>query len=149
MRAAWLEIDLEAYRSNLRALEECTGRPVLAVVKANGYGHGMALVAAAAREAGCPGVAVALPEEGAELREAGQEGRLVVLGLALEEQADLLVEHDLEPVVTRPEVLDALSEAGRRWGKRVPVHVKVDTGMTRVGVDPEAALAFCQQVRND
>ncbi len=151
MRAAWLELDLEAYRGNLRALAEYTGRPVLAVVKANAYGHGMVRMAQSALEvgeAGCCGVAVALPEEGAELRETGQTGRIVVLGLALEEQAGLLVEHNLEAVVTRPEVLEAFAEAAARTGRRARVHVKVDTGMSRVGVDPEEALAFCRRVRD-
>lgn len=149
MRSAWLEINLAAYRRNLRALMEYTGRAVLAVVKANGYGHGLALVGRAALEAGCAGVGVALPEEGADLRAAGQEGRVVVLGLALEEQAALIAEQDLEPVVTRPEVLRALSEAGRTLGRRIPVHVKVDTGMTRVGIEPEAFPEFAARVRED
>jgi len=149
MRAAWIEVDLGAYRRNVRALAEYAGRPVLAVVKANGYGHGMTAIATAALEAGCPGVGVALPEEGAELRGAGQAGRIVVLGLALEEQAPLVVEHDLEPVVTRAEALRALAEAGEAQGKRVRVHVKVDTGMSRVGVGPDAALSFCRTVYED
>jgi alanine racemase len=149
VRAAWIEVDLEAYRSNLRALMAYTERPTLAVVKANGYGHGITLVARAALEAGCAGVAVALPEEGAELRAAGQGGRIVVLGLSLEEHAGLIAANDLEPVVTRAEVLRALSEEGRKRGNPIPVHVKVDTGMTRVGVAPEAALAFCGAVRED
>jgi len=144
MRAAWIEVDLNAYRGNLRALSEYTGRPVLAVVKANGYGHGLRTMAAAALEAGCAGVAVAIPEEGAELRSAGQVGRIVVLGLALETHAALLVENDLEPVVTRHEVLSAVEAAARRHQKTVGVHVKVDTGMTRVGVEPQAALNFCR-----
>ena len=149
MRAAWIELNLDAYRANLRALSAYTERPVLAVVKANGYGHGLATMAAAAREAGCPGVAVALPEEGAELRAAGLTGRIVVLGLSLEQQAELLVEHHLEPVVSREEVLLALAEAARRRGARAEVHVKVDTGMHRVGVSPAEALHFARRVHDD
>jgi alanine racemase len=145
MRSAWIEVDLGAYRRNLQALMAHVERPALAVVKANGYGHGLALTARAAGEAGCAGVAVALPEEGAELRAGGQEGRIVVLGLALEEQAELIVLHRLEPVVTRPEVLQALSRAAG-GERRVPVHVKVDTGMTRVGIEPEGAPDFCRAV---
>lgn len=146
MRAAWLEIDLNAYRSNLRALAAHTGRPVLAVVKANGYGHGLRRMAAAALEAGCAGVAVAAPEEGADLRAGGQPGRIVVLGLALEDHADLLVEYGLEPVVTRREVLAALSAAALRQRTVANVHAKVDTGMTRVGLEPQDALDFCRRV---
>ncbi|MGV3720750.1 MAG: alanine racemase [Actinomycetota bacterium] len=149
MRAAWLEIDLAAYQSNLRALAAYVERPVLAVVKANGYGHGIQAIAAAAVDAGCPGVAVALPEEGAELRAGGQTGRIVVLGLSLEEHADLLLEHNLEPVVSREAMLQALAAAGARAGKPAQVHVKVDTGMSRVGVSPEEALAFCRRVAED
>jgi chromosome segregation protein len=143
--AAWLEIDLNAYRGNLRALSAHAGRPVLAVVKANGYGHGLSTMAAAALEAGCAGVGVAVPEEGAELRDAGLKGRIVVLGLALESHADLLVEHDLEPVVTREEVLAAIGNAAARCNAVVGVHVKVDSGMTRVGIHPNDALNFCRQ----
>jgi alanine racemase len=149
MRSAWIEINLDAYRNNLRALSAHAGCPVLAVVKANAYGHGLAPIARAAREAGCPGVGVALPEEGAELRAAGQDGRIVVLSLALEEQAELIAEHALEPVVTREEVLQALSEAAGRLGQTVGVHLKVDTGMTRVGVEPEVALDMCERIRRD
>lgn len=149
MRSAWIEINLDAYRNNLRALAAHAGCPVLAVVKANAYGHGLLPIARAALESGCPGVGVALPEEGAELREGGQGGRIVVLGLALEDQAELIAPHELEPVVTREAVLAALSEAGRRAGQPVRVHLKVDTGMTRVGVEPEAALALCQRIIND
>lgn len=148
MRAAWLEIDLGAYRANLRALSEFTGRPVLAVVKANGYGHGIELVARAALDVGCVGVGVALPEEGAELRAGGQPGRIVVLGLGLEDHAGLIVEHALEPVVTRREVISALNEASLHRGRQTPVHLKVDTGMSRVGVEPEEAPELCAWIRS-
>ena len=149
MRAAWIELDLDAYRANLRALSDYTERPVLAVVKANGYGHGLVTMAAAAREAGCPGVAVALPEEGAELRAGGQTGRIIVLGLSLEQHAELLAEHELEPVVSREEVLLALAEAAQRQRTPTKVHVKVDTGMHRVGVPPNEALNFARRVHGD
>src|SRR5919201_4515643 len=89
MRSAWLEIDLKAYRMNLRRLRAyCGGTPVLAVVKANAYGHGLVPVARAALAEGCLGVAVALPEEGEALREAGVGGRIVVLTPWASDQAD-------------------------------------------------------------
>jgi alanine racemase len=143
MRPAWIEVDLDAYRHNIRALAEYAGVPVLAVVKANGYGHGLVPMSRAAVDAGCPGVGVALPEEGAELREAGQPGRILVMGLSLEEQADLLVRYDLDAVVTRQEMLRAVSEAAGRLGRTASVHVKVDTGMSRVGVPHDQAVALC------
>lgn len=121
----------------------------MAVVKANAYGHGLERIARAAEEAGCPAVGVALPEEGAALREAGFHRRIVVLGLSLEEQAVLIAERGLEAAVARPEMLRALAEAGRRCGRRVRVHVKVDTGMTRAGIEPEATPAFCAEIAAD
>lgn len=146
MRTAWLEINLGAYQRNLRALSEHTGRPVLAVLKANAYGHGLSLLAPAAVEAGCPGVAVALPEEGVELRATGFRGRIVVFGVTLPEQAPLLVENDLEPTVIRVETARALSAAAVTAGRQIGVHVKIDTGMTRVGIEPEEALRFCEEI---
>lgn len=145
MPGAWLEIDLAAYRRNLRALREHTKSPIIAVVKANGYGHGMAEIARAAASEGCVAVAVARPEEGAELRHIGYSGRIVVLGVSQPDQAGLIVEHGLEPVVTREESLQALASAAGR-DQPVRVHVKVDTGMTRAGVEPEEAIAFCRAV---
>jgi len=148
MRPAWLEIDLAAYRRNLTALAEFAGCPVLAVVKANAYGHGLAVMGRAATAVpAVAGLGVALPEEGAELREAGVTGCVVVLGLSLENQAELLVARDLEAVVVRREMLDALARAAAAAGRRARVHVKVDTGMTRVGLEPEEALPFCETVR--
>lgn len=145
MPCAWLEIDLAAYRRNLRALREYTQTPIIAVVKANGYGHGMVEIARAAEAEGCAGVAVARPEEGAELRDAGHTGRILVLGLSLPEDAGLIVEHGLEPVISRRETLQALASAGQSCSP-VRVHVKIDTGMTRAGIEPEDAIAFCRSV---
>jgi len=144
-RSAWVDVDLAAYRANIRALAAYAGVPVLAVVKANGYGHGLVRMARAALEAGCPGVAVALPEEGAELRDAGQPGSILVMGVPLDRHAAMLVDHYLEPVVTSPEMLLSLAEAARRAGP-ARVHVKVDTGMTRVGVEPEDAVDLCRLI---
>lgn len=150
--SAWIRLDAGAYRSNLRALAAYAGVPVFAVVKANAYGHGIEWAARTAVEAGSPGVAVALPEEGARLRVSGavpSSSRILVMSLTLEEQADLLVEHDLEAAVSREEMLPALSEAARIAGLVANVHVKVDTGMTRAGIPPEQALAMCRAVRED
>lgn len=149
MRAAWLEIDLDAYRRNLSNLARWTGSPVIAVVKANAYGHGLVQVARAAGEAGARACAVALPLEGAELRAAGWTGRILLIGLTLEEEAPLIALHGLEPVISRPEMAAALSKAARARGAPLPVHVKVDTGMCRAGLEPAAALRLCEQVAAD
>ncbi len=148
MRAAWLDIDLAAYQRNLRRLRDWCGTEILAVVKANAYGHGLVPVARAALAAGCWGAGVALPEEGAELRESGVSGRVVVLGLHLPDQADLVVEHGLESAVSSPGGVEALAAAARRGRGRAAVHVKVDTGMGRAGIEPEAAIALCHTVQS-
>jgi len=150
---AWVEVDLAAYRHNLREVARHTGTRVLAVVKANGYGHGMAPVARAAVEAGAAYLGVALVAEGVRLRQegvgtsrGGSPIPILVMGAALEAQAEAIAAHGLAQVVTRPELATALQEAGARRGVRVPVHVKVDTGMGRVGVAPGEALRFCRWV---
>jgi alanine racemase len=144
---AWVEVDLGAYRHNLREVARHTGARVLAVVKANGYGHGMMPIARAAVEAGAVFLGVAMVAEGVRLRQAGVDSvPILVMGASLEAQAELAAVHGLSLVVTRPELVRALGEAGGRHGRRVPVHVKVDTGMARVGVPPGEALRFCRWI---
>jgi alanine racemase len=149
MRPAWLEVDLEAYRANLSALAHETGRRIVAVLKANAYGHGAVLLAPEAIAAGCPAVAVAFPEEGAALRESGFRGRILLLVGALKEQSAEIAAHDLEPTISRVEVVEALSQAAAQHGRSLRVHIEVDTGMTRGGVDPGAVPNLCRQVCRD
>jgi alanine racemase len=147
MRAAWLEIDLSAYQDNLRGIRAlCGPTGVLAVVKANAYGHGLVEVARAARSAGCDGLAVALPEEGIELREAGIGGPILVLTPWASDQAGDLVRADLSPVVCGEPHVAALVRASRALRQRVAVHLKVDTGLSRAGVEPERAVTLCRQI---
>lgn len=148
MRAAWLDIDLDAYRSNLRRLGELCGTAMLAVVKANAYGHGLIPTARAAIEAGAWGLGVAVPEEGFALREAGIRERILVLGLSPIKQSPEVVVAGLDSVASSDAGVAALSEAARRSGARAAVHVKVDTGMCRIGIEPARALALCQAVRD-
>lgn len=150
MRSAWLEIDLAAYRANLEALRAHAGAGVMAVVKANAYGHGLVPLARAALAAGAEALGVALPEEGAALREAGdpslRAARIVVLGPTLPEQAAMVCDYRLEPVLASAEMVAAFARAARDRAIRLPVHVKVDTGMGRLGVEPECAPALGQQI---
>src|SRR5947199_7482600 len=113
--AAWVEVDRAAYRHNLCEVARHTGTRVLAVVKANGYGHGMVPVARAAIEAGAACLGVAMVAEGVRLREervgaSSVGGRLpiLVMGAALEAQADEVAAQGLSQVVTRPELAAAL-----------------------------------------
>lgn len=135
IRPTRAEIDLGALRQNLAAVRALAPRAeVLAVVKANGYGHGAVLVARALEREGVRFLGVALVEEGLELRSAGVKAPILVLSGAYEGGYELMVEHDLVPTVFRPEHLEGYARAARRAGRRVKAHVKVDTGMGRVGL---------------
>lgn len=146
-RPTWAEIDLLALSANLQAVRNRVGdRPILAVVKANAYGHGAAGVARALVQEGVERLGVAIPEEGIELRQAGVSAPILVLGGFAPGQADLLLQHDLVPAVYRPDQVEALSRAASRRGVHAPVHLKVDTGMGRLGVPAGDVPAFADRV---
>jgi alanine racemase len=129
-RWAWAQIDLDAIAHNVRVLRAAVAPSEMwAIVKADGYGHGAAPVAEAALAAGAAGLGVALVQEGAELRRAGIDAPILVLSQQPPEQVADLVAHRLIATVYTPEYADLLP-AG------YPAHVKVDTGMQRVGADP-------------
>jgi alanine racemase len=144
VRPSWIEVDLEAIRHNVREIAGVVApAQVCAVVKADAYGHGDVPVAEAALEAGAHRLAVALVSEGARLREAGIEAPILLLSEPAVSDAAQIVEWDLTPTVYRTEFLEELeriAEAGS------PVHVKVDTGMHRVGAPPEIALELARSV---
>ncbi len=129
MRPSRVEVDLEAIRHNVRMLAKVIAPAKLcAVVKADGYGHGDVPVAEAAVEAGASWLAVALVEEGVRLREAGIEGSILLLSEPASSDAAEVVRWDLTPTVYRLGFVEALRAAGADR-----VHIKVDTGMHRVG----------------
>ncbi|NOY54899.1 MAG: alanine racemase [Actinobacteria bacterium] len=132
VRPSWAEIDLGAVADNVRTLGKLVApATVCAVVKADGYGHGDVPVAEAAIGAGADMLAVALVEEGIRLREAGIEAPVLLLSEPPVQGAAEVIRWNLTPTVYRTEFAAALSEVTPRT---VPVHVKVDTGMHRVGV---------------
>jgi alanine racemase len=129
-------VDLEAIRHNVRTLKPKAAE-VMAVVKANGYGHGSVQVARAAQSAGATWLGVALVEEGIELREAGITGRILVLSEFPPGSEKGALSAGLIPTVYTEEGLHRLGEATRAMDRSVGVHVKVDTGMHRVGIHPD------------
>src|SRR5262245_43088488 len=136
LRPTRAEISLTALRHNLRSVRELVGPEVavMGVVKANGYGHGAAEVAAVLASEGAAWLGVALPEEGVILREAGLDVPIFCLGGFWEGQEATLLDFELTPAVSRLEQLVRLdAEAGRR-GVTTPVHRKVDPGMGRLGL---------------
>ena len=149
LRPTRVEVDLDAIRHNVGRLAALAGgAEVCAVVKADAYGHGAAAVARAAAEAGATWLAVALAEEGLQLRDAGIDARILVLSEPpVAAIADLLAA-DLTPTVYREPFIAVLDAQGQGRGRPVPVHLKVDTGMGRVGVPPDHWQARFEQVSN-
>ncbi len=142
-RWAWAEIDLDALTHNIGVLRKAAAPAgVWAVVKADAYGHGAVAVGAAALDAGCDGLCVALTAEGVALRRAGIEAPILVLSEQPPEHAATIVAHGLTPTVTTAEAIDALACVGRGTG----IHVKVDTGMHRVGAAPADVPALVARI---
>jgi len=148
VRSAWVEVDVGAITENVRAIKSLVGPQtgVMAVVKADGYGHGLLSAARAALEGGAEMLGVAIPEEAALVREAGIGAPMLIMGCCLPGQAAEVVELDASAVVSYPEAAQALAAAARERGRHARLHVKVNTGMGRVGVRWDQAAGFIRQV---
>lgn len=131
-RRTWAEVDLDAITANLHAVRAQVGLGprVMAVVKADGYGHGAVRVARQAIEAGAAWLGVATLEEGLELRRAGIDAPVLVLGSVAADDVGEAMRHDLGLTIASSDALSAFPRARRR----VRLHLKIDTGMTRLGV---------------
>lgn len=140
LRPAWVEVDLEAIAGNVRTLAaEVAPARLLAVVKADAYGHGAVPVARAAVRAGAAWLGVALVEEAQELRRAGISAPVLVLSEPHPAAADACAADQVAVTLCTREGVAAFGMAGRRAGRAVTAHLKVDTGMHRVGVWPPGA----------
>jgi alanine racemase len=153
-RSTLLTVDLDAIAHNAKLLSHHAGdRPLLAVVKANAYGTGALPVARTLVEAGVKWLGVALVEEGAQLRRSGISAPILLLGPADPAQCPWLVALGITPAIYSAAFLDALEEAASRAGRTVEAHLKVDSGMGRLGLREEelpsllAALAGAPHVR--
>lgn len=147
-RWAWVDVDLDAIRHNVALLRTIVApSDVWVVVKANGYGHGALEVAQAALDAGAAGLCVALVHEGVELRRGGIDAPILVLSEQPPDAASAIVANDLTPTAYTDDFIDALAAAALAAGRSDrPVHVKVDTGMQRVGAQPEATAALVERI---
>ena len=136
---SWVEIRLDQIVHNVQAIKKWIGQNVrlLAVVKANGYGLGAIAASWACLEGGADILGVGSPQEGIELREGGIQTDLLVLGGCFKDQTDLIAQYDLIQCVQNQEILHSLENAGKKHNKKIRVHIKVDTGMGRLGIYPE------------
>jgi alanine racemase len=147
-RWAWADIDLDAIAHNVECLRSMVEpSAVWAVVKADGYGHGAVEVARAAVDAGAEGLCVALVHEGVELREGGIHAPILVLSEQPVGVADDIVRFRLMATVYTIEFVRALAASARRHGvDGLPVHLKIDTGMQRVGAPADCVAAVAAEI---
>jgi alanine racemase len=148
-RPTWAEIDLEALATNFRLVRQRVGSEigVLAVVKANAYGHGAARCGQRLAEEGVETFGVALPEEGIQLRNGGITKPIICLGGFWEGQAAACIQQRLTPAVYRLDQIEALELAAKEAGVIADLHIKVDTGMGRLGVRFDHLSEFGDQLR--
>jgi alanine racemase len=144
-------IDLNALKQNILALRGKLkpGTKFMAVVKANAYGHGSVRVSAAALECGVEYLGVATPEEGAALRETGIQAPILVLSGLYAGYADMIAKYRLTATVFSQDILLALQNAAEKAGILLPVHIKIDTGMNRIGVKTADELRSLLSVASD
>lgn len=140
----WAEIDLKALSNNVREIRRITipEAEVMAVVKANAYGHGAVEVSKTALANGASRLAVARSAEGRELRMAGIQAPILVLGYTPLGLISEIAEYELEQTVYGKEYALAVNEQAGKIGAKIPVHVKVDTGMGRIGVVAGTGLSI-------
>jgi len=144
----WAEIDLSAIFHNLQQLKsivEPQGSSVLAVIKDNAYGHGSAEVARIA-ESQARMFGVATVEEAVQLRQENIVKPILIFCCVLPEQADEIVRYNITQTVCDLRTCEALSESAKRFGKKAKVHVKIDTGMGRIGVAYDKAIGLIKQI---
>jgi alanine racemase len=145
---SWVEIDLDAIRSNINMVRDLSaeGVEILLPVKADGYGHGAVPVALEAERCGVGWFGVASVEEALFLRRGGIGGRLLLLTPPAGREMEILIAYSITPVVTTIEIAGRLNECAEKEGVVCPVHVEVDTGMGRTGVQCSQALTFIRRV---
>jgi alanine racemase len=140
IRAAWAEVDLDALAHNMREVRRLAKKNALvtAVIKADGYGHGSKKIAQTLLDNGADRFAIAVVDEGIELRRAGFKVPILILGFTDKERAEEIISNDLESAVYSWDLAEAISKEAERQGKTAKVHVKIDSGMGRIGLQPNS-----------
>lgn len=146
----WTEVNLDAIAQNVRNIKKLIGekKELMAVVKGNAYGHDILEVSSVVLRNGASKLAVARLEEGIFLRKAGIDAPVLILGLTLKKQAKMLVSYSITPTVSEYGMVEKLSESAIKEDKVVKVHLKVDTGMGRIGIFSYDILRFIKKIRD-
>ena len=145
--STWVEVDLGAIEENVRYFLQSTGKQCMAVVKAEAYGHGALQIAKTACKAGASWLGVARAGEALALRAAGIDEPIFLLGWTPPGRMEALIKANVSLAFWSEAQLADISEATEKVGGRANVHLKIDTGMSRVGVKPEAASHLAQEAR--
>lgn len=148
-RDAWVEVNLENLANNVKILKSLVkpGVKMLAVVKADAYGHGAVMCAPTMLASGVDVLGVASIDEGLDLRDAKINCDILVLGAVPVWAFDCAVENDITVSIFSQEHIEACKQVFNRTGKKVKVHIKIDTGMNRIGISKSRAVDFIKQVQ--
>jgi alanine racemase len=144
--ATWVDVDLACLERNARVLARLAAVPLMAVVKANGYGHGALAAAAAALRGGAAWCGVARPEEALELRRGGIGCPILLLGWSPPQALPELIAAGVSLTVWSTEQVSEIAAAARSLGRRARLHLKLDTGMSRLGLPPEEIVELARAV---
>ena len=149
-RATRAEIDLQAFRHNFQNPRSHISPQtlIMAVVKADAYGHGALPCARVAVECGADYLGAGVIEEGIECRQSGLDTPILILGSIFPDEAEDLVRHDLATIVCTLSLAQVLAKEAEKQNKTASVHIKVDTGMNRLGILPENLPKLLNQIRN-
>lgn len=148
MRATRAIIHLGNLQYNIASIQKKipVGTRICVPVKADAYGHGALPVAVAAIRSGATVLAVASVQEGIDLRESGIVAPILSLSLPIPEEISSIIQYEITPLVVDSEFIGQISEIARSMNKVVPVHLKIDTGMGRIGCNPSQAVALARQI---
>lgn len=146
--STWLEVDLNAIKHNVAEVIKMTGREVMAVIKANGYGHGMRPIAQACVAGGATWCGVARIEEALALRRAGISSRILVLGFTPASKIPDAIEHNITVALFNSELTQTYLDYVRIHGGVLRAHVKVETGMGRLGMPIDVVPPFLRALKN-
>ena len=142
--ATWVEVDLSILKNNLRIIQEHTKVPLMAVVKANGYGHGFLPVTRAAEEAGVDWFGVARPRMAVKMREQGLQANILMLGYLAPERIEEMICLDVSIAIWTQTHIKQVIQAAETCQQQARVHLLADTGMGRLGCPPEQSLELAR-----